>query len=63
MEHACGTKQILWNNLYSLFANMAARYGDCDLARDLWRKYLAHNGSRPDFEAYQQHQHDCVISL
>lgn len=61
MEHACGTAKIFWNNLYSSFAIMAAAYGECTLSRDLWRKYMAHGGSRSDLDGYQKWQPDCVI--
>ena len=61
IERACGDHKLFWNNLYSLFAGMAARYGECELSRELWRKYLAHNGSRTDLNGYQKSQPDCVI--
>jgi len=62
IERACsGHKGVYWNNLYSLYAGMAARYGECELSRELWRKYLAHNGSRSDLNGYQKSQPECVI--
>jgi hypothetical protein len=61
IERACGDHKLFWNNLYSLFAGMAARYGECELSRELWRKYLAHNGSRTDLNGYQKSQPDCLI--
>lgn len=63
IERACGThKNIYWNNLYSLFALAAASYGDCDLSRELWRKYLDHNGSRSDLSGYQKWHPECVFT-
>jgi TolB-like protein len=62
IEHACGGhKDLFWHNLYSLFAGAAALYGECELSRELWRKYLAHKGSRADLDGYQKSQPDCVI--
>jgi TolB-like protein len=63
IERACAAnKKIFWNNLYSLFALAAASYGDCDLSRELWQKYLDHNGSRSDLSGYQKWHPECVFT-
>jgi TolB-like protein len=62
IERACANhNEIYWNTLYSSFAADAARYGECELSRELWRKYLAHKGSRSDLDGYQKNQPECVI--
>jgi len=61
IERACGGHKLYWNNLYSAFAGDAARYGECELSRELWHKYLDHGGSRTDLDGYQKSQPDCVI--
>lgn len=62
IERACGSHDdLFWNNLYSMFASTAARYGECELSRELWRKFLDHKGSRAELESAQKHQADCVI--
>jgi TolB-like protein len=61
IERACAGRPLFWNNLYSLFAGMAFHFGECELSRALWHKYLAHNGSRSDLEGYQRSQPDCAI--
>lgn len=63
IERACGAnKKIFWNNLYSLFALAAASYGECDLSRELWQRYLDHNGSRSDLSGYQKWHPECVFT-
>lgn len=62
VERACGNhKDFMWHNLYMTFASTAARYGECELSRELWRKFLDHGGSRGDLDGYQKGQPDCVI--
>jgi len=61
IERACGTRPLFWPSLYAAFARDAARYGECDLSRAMWRKYLAHSGSRTDLDGYQKTQPGCVI--
>jgi len=62
IERACGGHdKIFWNNLYSSFASKAARYGECELSRELWRKFLAHKGSRAELDSAQKNQADCMI--
>jgi hypothetical protein len=62
IERACSGKKIFWNNLYSLFALAAASYGECELSRELWRKYLDHNGSRSDLSGYQKWHPECAFT-
>jgi TolB-like protein/tetratricopeptide (TPR) repeat protein len=61
IERACGTQKLYWNDLYSMMALSAAGYGDCELSHQLWRKYLAHNGSRADFDGWQKWHPDCAF--
>jgi TolB-like protein len=62
IERACSGKKIFWNNLYSLFALAAASYGECELSRELWKKYLDHNGSASDLSGYQKWHPECVFT-
>jgi hypothetical protein len=62
IERSCGNhRELYWNSLYSTFARAAAGYGECELSRAMWRKYLAHGGSRTDLDGYQRSQPGCVI--
>jgi TolB-like protein len=61
IERACGGRKLYWDSLYAMFARNAAAYGECDLSRALWRKYLDHNGSRRDLDGWQNSQPECVI--